>query len=246
MKSVRDALLDARKCYPTTESRGDKKNFAEAFSRNLSTCFANALRSDFPGISPDADGKKQEKRARTAKGFKKLDVNYSTVELGLALGVSIKTINAKDPSNQRYTKNYGRVDNELRAEATDYHKRQPYAVLVAVIFLPFDSCQDASKGRSQESGVSSFGAVVKFFRPRGGRQLPSGDLDLFERVYIGLYEPGSGDVFFFDVYSAPPKAGSPRAESRLTFEAVVERIRATYDERNKPDFSWDDESPSPT
>src|SRR5262245_27500507 len=81
-------------------------------------------------------GRAQNRGARTAKGFKKLDVNYSTPELGLALGVSIKTINYRDPETKRYTKNYSRVDNELRAEAMDYHQRQPFAVLVGLLFLP--------------------------------------------------------------------------------------------------------------
>ena len=35
--------------------------------------------------------------------------------------------------------------NELRAEATDYHQRQPYTVLIGVLFLPVDSCDDARK-----------------------------------------------------------------------------------------------------
>jgi hypothetical protein len=88
---------------------------------------ANALRPSFP-ILPDEFGKKQESKARTSKGYKKLDINYSTTELGLGLGVFVKTLNFKDPKSQRYTKNYSRIDNELRAEASDYHERQPYAV----------------------------------------------------------------------------------------------------------------------
>jgi hypothetical protein len=77
--------------------------------------------------------------------MKKLDVNYSTPQLGLALGVSLESINCRDASTERYTKNYSRNDNELRAEATDYHQRQPYAVLAGVLFLPFDSCDDGNK-----------------------------------------------------------------------------------------------------
>jgi hypothetical protein len=71
---------------------GSKKNYAERFSRHMATCFANGLRLHFPGILPTEMGQKQEALARSAKGFKKLDVGYSTVQLGLALGVSIKSI----------------------------------------------------------------------------------------------------------------------------------------------------------
>ena len=89
-----------------------------------------------------------------------MDVNYSTVELGLGLGVSIKTINFPDPKTRRYTKNYTRVDNELRAEAADYHERQPYAVLCAVVFLPLEACDDGGV-----SAPSSFGQSIQIFRP---------------------------------------------------------------------------------
>ena len=62
---------------------------------------AAGLRPEFPGVLPAADGTRIESRARTGKGFKKLDVNYSTPELGLALGVSIKTINYRDGTTKR-------------------------------------------------------------------------------------------------------------------------------------------------
>jgi hypothetical protein len=81
-----------------------KKNFAEGLSRELASRIAHALRSRFAGIFPDEHGFRQESRARSAKGFKKLDVNYSTPELGLGLGVSIKTINFRDAATNRYTK----------------------------------------------------------------------------------------------------------------------------------------------
>jgi hypothetical protein len=102
--------------------RASKKNYAERLSRAIATLVANGLRPKFAGITPGPHGEGQESRARTAKGVKKLDVNYSTAELGLGLGVSIKTINFKDPRTGRYTKNYTRADNELRAEAQDYHR----------------------------------------------------------------------------------------------------------------------------
>src|SRR5579871_4525203 len=113
----------------TTRTREEKKNYAERLSRLLATKIASILRDDFPGITPHEDGTRQDSKARTAKGYKKLDINYSTPQLGLGLGVSVKTINFRDPENPRYTKNYTRVDNELRAEASDYHERQPYAVM---------------------------------------------------------------------------------------------------------------------
>jgi hypothetical protein len=224
-------------------SASDKKNYAERLSRALSARVANQLRRDFPAILPDADGKGQESRARSSKGYKKLDVNYSTPELGLGLGVSIKTINFADGKTKRYTKNYTRADGELRAEASDYHERQPYAVMAALIFLPADSCDDGDpKGRAP----SSFGQAVTIFRFRAGRQKPLDPSLLFERVFIGLYEIEEsrfGDIEFFDVMDAPPKRGRPA--KTLTFDQVVDQIVQTYDERNNPQFQWADAAPEP-
>ena len=166
---------------PLTE-QARKRNFAQGLSQALAPRIANALRSRFAGILPDEHGRRQESRARSAKGFKKLDVNYSTSELGLGLGVSIKTINFRDPTTNRYTKNYTRADAELRAEASDYHDRQPYAVMIAVVFMPVDACDDGS------DAPSSFGGAVQTFRFRAGRLGSDEPSVLFERVFIGLYE----------------------------------------------------------
>jgi hypothetical protein len=221
----RSAMADAKQ----------KKNYAETLSRALATRFANALRPHFPGILPDEHGRGQESKARTAKGVKKLDVNYSTVELGLGLGLSIKTINFRDGASNRYTKNYTRADGELRAEASDYHVRQPYAVMVAVVFVPLDSCDDAKKD------PSSFGQAVRIFRFRGGRDAPTDDPNLFEAVFIGLYDTDPqrfGQVSFFDVRNAPPRSGRPK--DAMGFDQLVEAIKRTYDTRNSPVFEWAD------
>jgi len=211
----------------------DKKNYAEGLSRALSQRFADALRSSFEGILPNPDGFGQESKARTGKGLKKLDVNYSTVELGLGLGVSIKTINFRDAKTKRYTKNYTRVDNELRAEAADYHERQPYAVLCAVVFLPLDACDDGG------SAPSSFGQAVQIFRYRGGRERAVDDSTLFERILIGLYDavqPNFGATEFFDVMEAPPRTGRP--SKSMTFEKAIDAIIESYDARNRSSFKW--------
>lgn len=213
-----------------------KKNYAERLSRALAQRFADALRPTFPGILPGSKGEGQESRARSAKGFKRLDVNYSTVELGLGLGLSIKTINFRDPRTRRYTKNYTRVDGELRAEASDYHVRQPYAVMAAIVFLPVDACDDGSA-----LAPSSFGQAVQIFRFRAGRIEPDDEAMLFERLFVGLYhvsEPRFGNVGFFDVMDAPPRSGRPG--DLLSFSAVCSAIENAYDDRNGSKFKWAD------
>jgi hypothetical protein len=219
--------------------REAKKNYAERLSRGLAQVFADSLRQHFSGIFPAADGSRHESRARTSKGFKKLDVNYSTPELGLGLGVSIKTVNFRDPRSDNYKKNLTRIDNELRAEASDYHDRQPYAVMIAIIFLPSDAVEDGTL-----NAASSFGKAVQLFRFRAGRTSPKDNAVLFERVFIGLYGNDAktrGESAYFDATERPPKTGRPPA--MLTFEDVISQIVQTYDQRNHPKYDWADAPP---
>jgi hypothetical protein len=124
----------------------------------------------------------------------------------------------------------------LRAEAADYHERQPYAVLCAVVFLPLDACDDGGV-----SAPSSFGQSIQIFRPRARREKPADDSTLFERILVGLYETGASDfgrVHFFDVADAPPRTGKPRVLK--SFRDAVNAIVDTYDRRNKTKFEWAD------
>jgi hypothetical protein len=235
MSTIAEELRAAGDRAPV-RTRGEKKNYAERLSRLLAQRLADALRPDYPGILPDEHGDRHESRARTAKGFKKLDVNYSTPQLGLALGISVKTINFPDRGTGRYTKNFTRVDNELRAEAADYHQRQPYAVMVGLIFLPADACSDGV-------AASSFGQAVKVLRYRVGREEPDDDPTLFEKIYIGLYslEPNTfGHVRFFDVQRAPPRRGTPA--DTITFQQLLDEVNRCYELRNRSTFVWADQS----
>ncbi|MEN6525150.1 MAG: hypothetical protein ABFD65_01520, partial [Candidatus Polarisedimenticolia bacterium] len=138
-----------------------------------------------------------------------------------------------------YTKNYTRIDNELRAEAMDYHQRQPFAVMVGVVFLPADACDDGSP--SESGAPSSFGQAVRIFRCRARRADPHDDAELFERLFIGLYTAEGerrGDVAFFDVESAPPRIGRPHSSDTLSFDELLQAIKGVYDERNNPAFEW--------
>jgi hypothetical protein len=223
---------------PDDAKQGDRTSYATKFANKLAVLFANHLRSTFVGILPHADGTGQESRARTAKGFKKLDVNYSTPELGLGLGVSLKHIHQPDGTSKRYTKNYSRNDNELRSEAMDYHERQPYAVMIGVLFLPYDAADDCT----DKNNPSSFGAAVRYFRNRAGRTHVDAPPDLFEKFYIALYEHSGvdqGKVDFYDVdRPKPPFGRRPNPDEVVTFEQFVEEVIRVYDARNAPPFEW--------
>lgn len=223
----RQGILAADQQVMSNQAR--KKNYAQNLSTRLAQKIADALRRRFPEVLPDATGRRHESKTG-GKGRKriKLDVNYSTAELGLALAVSIKTINFRDPGSKRYTKNYTRADKELRAEAQDCHHRHPHAVMAALVFLPIDACDD------QKATESSFAQAVRIFRGRAGRRRPTSETEShFEAVYIGLYEPegqNEGNVIFFNVDHEPPPGRRP--PETLTFEQVLDDVVRLYDERN--------------
>jgi hypothetical protein len=262
--SIRDELLAVRAELPLEPGpaqtgvdsrtgkpaeREQKKNYAQKLSDVLALKIANGLRPMFPGILPVERGANEgdqpksiqglESLARSLKGVKRLDVNFSTVLLGLGLGLSIKTLNFKDKTSKRYTKNVTRIDNELRAEASDYHERQPFAVLVGIVFLPIDSADDGK--------ISSFGHAAQTFRYRTGRRVHTESANLFERLYIALYEAQDesrlGDIICFDVSRAPPRTGLPASDDRLTLQTVLEQCVQAFFERNTPRQLWAEVGP---
>lgn len=202
--------------------RGAKKNFAQALSTAIAQKTADALRADFKGIFPTADGKGHESKSSGAGGLKKLDVNYSTTQSGLGLAVSIKTINFKDEVTNRYTKNTKRVDGELRAEAQDCHIRQPFAALVAYLFLPLDAASDGEHGSSLKHNAD-------VFADRCGRNSTSGDENRFELGFVGLYNEHGETVFFKP--NDVPLNGLPK--ETMKFSETLDLVRALYKARNR-------------
>ena len=259
--TFRDALDQAEPRPDDAEASGKaKKNYAERFSNKLAVLVANHLREtgQFGGILPNPDGTGRETGAASgaAKKLKKTDVRFSTFDTGLELLVSIKTYSFRDWRKDvrtgqvvlgRYTKNMVRNDHELRAEAMDHHERHPYAVLVALFFLPMRACDDAG------SDKSSFAHAVMTFRSRTGRVQPTDPHQLFERFFIGLYElegDRRGEVWFFDVMDKPPRRGRPirrepaRGEPRrglLTLDEMIGEVVKAYGIRNRRYIEWADE-----
>lgn len=246
--------LDAAEPKPEpTGPRDEKKNYAESLSRELAQTLADALRRKFPNITPTADGKHQEAAVGAAKGRKRLDVGVMDSALGLVLGISVKTYSFEDYSPSkgkllgRWTKNALRNDHELGAEATALHRRQPYAVLAAIMFQPLEICDGAASGK-QSSFAHHVDTLVK--RTGRGRRPIRGvgarayvdyggedtRLELFERVWIGLYEstgPKRGAVRFFDVEQDAPRLGRPDDALTIDLATLVKTITADVDRRNR-------------
>lgn len=212
-----------------------KRTYSSRFANKMAICLANGLRERFPGVLPLADGKDVESPAQSVRGPKKLDVNYSTPQLGLGFGISLKAVHFCEKQNGcGFIHNRKRNDEELRVEAAGYHQRQPYAVMIAVVLLPEEACHDAPA-----RGASSFGEWVKYLRPLAKRTSPQDDVDRFERVFIGLYSRDGSSLRFFDVITAPPRKGRPRV--LLEYAEFLDEVEKSFLRRNVADFEWADE-----
>ncbi len=207
--------------------RAKKRDFAQRLSTCVAQKLADALRPKFRGILPDEDGAKQESRSGSASGLKKLDVNYSNPQIGLGLGVSIKTLNFKDEMTGRYTKNVKRLDGELRAEAQDYHVRQPFSVLAALVFLPQDAAFDSA-------AKSSLRHTWEVFERRAGRKSTTNEASLFERIWICVYDSGPEDFGrcrCFDTAHEIPFKGLSTED--ISLSRVITEIEQAFRARNK-------------
>ncbi|GAA2027560.1 hypothetical protein [Pseudokineococcus marinus] len=259
------AALDRADPRPEPRAQqADKKNYAQRLSNHLAQVVADELRPRYPAVTPTATGQGQEASVGVDRGRKRLDVKVTDPTLGLLVCVSIKTYNFQDYSPKknelgRWTKNIVRNDHELRGEAMVLHQRQPYSVLVAVLFEPYTTCEDGDPTSSNDKGKSSFAHHVTTLAKRAGRgrrtvyggadkswvELGAEDTryDLFERVFIGLYEPDGPDrgaVRFFDVEQPAPRNGRPAAKYTCSFAEFVDQVDEEVRRRNRTAPTWAD------
>jgi hypothetical protein len=241
---LREALEAAEPKPPVSATREAKHGYAMLLSRGLARTIARALRPQFPGVIPTEDDIGHESLTRGDTGRKRVDVKLWDDDLGLVLLVSLKAYSFRDWTTRkqqagRYTKNIKRNDFELQAEASTIHKRQPYAVMVAIMFMPWTACDDGNPARG-EKGLSSFAHDVLVLRRRAGRTEHTDPPDLFERVYIALYEyddPATrGSVRFFDVTSPPPRTGRPART--LSLGEILDDIEGLTNRRNRDTIEW--------
>jgi len=221
-------VLEAAEPRPERSDEVGKKNqYAVRFAEQMAERIASDLSSRLPNITATT-----KRTAGSVRGKKQLDINFSTPQLGLALGISLKSVHLRDVKGaERYTHNMKRNEEELRIEATGYHKRQPYAVMIGVLFLPFDSCEDGKR-----DNPSSFGAWVRHLRPYAGREQPDDENDKFEKIYIALYEPDGTEMRFFDVQWDPRK--NRRPSQLLEYGEFLDAVYHAYLKRNAAEFTW--------
>lgn len=235
-----------------TSEQAEKKNYAQRLSNELALIVAASVRPRYPRarVTPFADGRGQEFTVGASIDKKRTDVGVWDDAAGLVLGVSIKTLSFRDRSVTdgnarlgRYVKNVKRNDMELRDEADVLHRRQPFAVLAAIMFIPEDACWDAGTDKNH----SSFAHIVFTLRKRSGRRDPHGSrTDLFERVFVALYKD-TGEVSFFDVMKPPRRNQTPDPDELLTLADVVDELANAVTLRNTgslPNDRYRDDDPT--
>ena len=239
------AIVKAKQALAGTKKKFKKDlSFAITFALQMSELIAAALRPHFPEI------KYGETPSRAVAGLKRVDVSYNTNQAGLGLAVSLKSVHfgERDEGASGFIHNMKRNDEELRVEATGHHLRQPYAVLVGVLFLPLESCTD----QTETSETSSFASWVQYLWPLKGRDEPEDPPDRCELVFVALYSPAARNAAesiddprlgFYHVGGRVkcPRRGIPEL---LTFEEFLKLIKKTYDERNGKDFAFEGEGPA--
>jgi hypothetical protein len=204
---------------------GQKRQYSDDLSREFSSALSDSMVTHFPQTR---SGEGLGVMAASAAGLKSVDVGFHVLGAGLAVGISVKCIGLAEPGHG-FTHNYKRVSEEWTLETVNYHRYQPYSIILGVLFLPTEAMED--RGRK-----TSFVRALEHFRLMSGRESVHFDPDVMERVLIGVYERDDvrrrGDVFFVDVANELSPRALPPIEMRLSFETVKDELVWAFRRRN--------------
>jgi len=213
---------------PDDANQAAKKRYSERVSEAVALVFAQELRErGLRGARPLAhateEGSGAERRMAGGIGAKKVDVTWATEESGLLLGISVKSINFRDPRTGNFQKNLTNRRGDMLMEAVTLHRRFPYAVLAGFFFLDAGAATDDSPRR--RSTFLNAHARMKLFT---GRDDPAGRDEQYERMYVLLLDTSPGQ---FTVRAS--EVGRPDTPVPLT--AAFDTLVTLVAERN-PDF----------
>ncbi|KJL22922.1 hypothetical protein RN51_01667 [Microbacterium oxydans] len=195
MSRFEDRLLAAIKATgpkpADTDTQANKKNWNQRLSDGLALAIAAELRDrGMSGALPAEPGQLglsgAERRLAGGIGAKKVDVSWATEESGLIFAVSVKTIMFRDNSTKNYQKNLTNRRGDLLVESVTLHRRFPYAVLAAFLFLDAGAEHDGTARRK-----STFENAFPRLRLFTKRPDPSGREEQFERFYVFLLDSNS-------------------------------------------------------
>ena len=215
-------------------SQAAKTRYSERVSEAVAQVFAQELRErGLHGTRPLAhateEGSGAERRMAGGIGAKKVDVTWASEESGVLLGISVKSINFRDPKTGNFQKNLTNRRGDMLMEAVTLHRRFPYAVLAGFFFLDAGADSDDTRNRDgsarRRSTFLNAHARMKLFT---GRDDPAGRDEQYERMYVVLLDTAPGRVSV-----RATEVGRPGTDLLLAdaFDALVTLLA----ERN-PDF----------
>jgi len=174
--------------------QSDKKNWNQRLSDNLALAIAAELRErGMDGVLPAEPGQVgisgAERRLSGGIGAKKVDVSWATEDSGLIFAVSIKTIMFRDNSTKNFQKNLTNRRGDMLIESVTLHRRFPYAVLAAFLFLDAGAAtDDVDDDGNKKKRSSTFLNAFPRLRLFTGRNDPAGRDEQFEKFYVLLLD----------------------------------------------------------
>ena|SRR6266508_6168114 len=199
-----------------------KRQYSDDLSREFSKALEESFRSHFPNTQ---SGEGVGMNAASAEGIKSVDVAFNIEGLFLGLGVSVKVVGLPEEGHG-YTHNFKRLTEEWTTETILYHRYMPAAIIVGMLFLPYDCVTDRDK-------CSSLSFACEKFRGFQGREAASDHPELMEKIYIGLFDRVREDwVRLVDVESEIGPREVPEDQQLLTLEQIKSYLVKLFRKRN--------------
>ena len=237
---LEDRLLAAVKATGVKPKDSDlqalKKNWNQRLSDNLANAVAAELRDrGMKSVLPAEPGQVglsgAERRLSGGIGAKKVDVSWATEESGLIFAVSVKTIMWRDGASGNYQKNLTNRRGDMLIESVTLHRRFPYAVLAAFLFLDVGAeSDDVSVEGKAKRRKSTFANAFPRLRLFTGRNDPAGREEQFEKFYIFLLDsnPFKPSIRAYEVNDRETGVDIDKALDEM-IELVGERNFDLYD-----------------
>ncbi|UXW87082.1 hypothetical protein NFX31_06040 [Microbacterium azadirachtae] len=240
MSRFEDRLLAAVKAAglkpADNGAQGDKKNWNQRLSDNLALAIAAELRDlgmdrALPAEPGQVGLSGAERRLSGGIGAKKVDVSWATEDSGLIFAISIKTIMFRDNSTGNFQKNLTNRRGDMLIESVTLHRRFPYAVLAAFLFLDAGAAtDDLNPDGSAKKRKSTFRNAFPRLRLFTGRDDPAGREEQFEKFYVLLLDsnPFAPSIRAFEVNNGEKEIDLDEALSEM-ITLVGERNFDLYD-----------------
>lgn len=192
MSRIDDLLIAAVKSVGAkpadTEPQATKRNWNQRLSNAFALAIAEELRNrGMTEARPAGPGELglsgAERRLAGGIGAKKVDVSWATEDSGLLFAASVKTIMFRDGQTSNFQKNLINRRGDLLVEAVTLHRRFPYSVLSAFLFIDHRAAEDGTP-RRKSTFQNAFPRLRLFTR----RPDPAGREEQFERFYLLLVD----------------------------------------------------------